>query len=43
MKEFEYPFDSAYFLKKQKSIKRKLLEEIAVTKSTNAKILEIKN
>ncbi len=40
MKELEYPFDSAYLLKKRKSIKREILEKIEISKSSGAKILE---
>ena len=40
MKELEYPFDSAYLLKKRKSIKRELLAEIETAKAVGAKILE---
>lgn len=40
MKELEYPFDSAYLLKKRKSIKRELLAEIEAAKASGAKILE---
>ena len=40
MKELEYPFDSAYLLKKRKSIKRGLLSEIEAAKSVGTKILE---
>ncbi len=40
MKELEYPFDSAYLLKKRKTIKRELLVEIEVAKADGAKILE---
>lgn len=40
MKELEYPFDSAYLLKKRKSIKRELLAGIEAAKASGAKILE---
>ena len=40
MKELDYPFDSAYLLKKRKSIKRELLAEIEAVKTSGAKILE---
>lgn len=40
MKELIYPFDSAYLLKKRKSIKRELLAEIEAAKASGAKILE---
>ena len=40
MKELIYPFDSAYLLKKRKSLKRQLLEFIEAEKAGGAKILE---
>ena len=40
MLELTYPFDSAYLLKKRKSIKRELLAEIEAAKAGGAKILE---
>lgn len=40
MKELIYPFDSAYLLKKRKSLKRQLLEYIEAEKADGAKILE---
>lgn len=40
MKELIYPFDSAYLLKKKKSIKRELFKHIESAKETGAKILE---
>ncbi len=40
MTELDYPFDSAYLLKKRKSIKRELLAEIEAAKAGGAKILE---
>ena len=42
MTELEYPFDSAYLLKKRKSIKRALLEQIAQSEKSGTKILKKK-
>ena len=39
MKELEYPFDSAYLLKKRRAIKRELLSEI---ETSGAKLLKKK-
>ena len=40
MKELEYPFDSAYLLKKRKSLKREIFEQIEAAKDVGIKILE---
>lgn len=40
MTNLAYPFDSSYILKKRKSIKRELLEQIQAAKASGSKILE---
>ena len=41
MKELEYPFDNSFILKKRKSIKRELLEQIGKAEQSGSKILTI--